>query len=60
MGSIGITLVVVLVVVFGVAAWMDFKRRRLHDTKRSGVMGQDRRRVNLESKEKGSRWSAGA
>jgi uncharacterized membrane protein YhaH (DUF805 family) len=60
MGPIGITIVVVLALVLGAAAWMDFRRRRLHDTRTSGVMGQERRRVNLDSKDKGSRWSAGS
>lgn len=60
MSPIVITIVVVLVVVFGVAFWMDQKRRRLGDTNSSGVMSRESRRVRMEGKEKGGRWSAGS
>jgi len=59
MSPILISIVVVLVVVFGAAIWMDLKRRRLGDTNSSGVMGQASRRTRLEGKEKSSRWGAG-
>ena len=59
MGPIFISIVVVLVVVFGVAMWMDHKRKRLGDTNSAGVMGQASRQTRLEGKEKGGRWGAG-
>jgi uncharacterized membrane protein YhaH (DUF805 family) len=59
MSPIVLTIVIALAAVLGTAAWMDFKRRRLHDTRTSGDLGHERRRANLESKEKGARWSAG-
>ena len=59
MDPIVISIVVVLVVVFGAAIWMDRKRRHLGDTNSAGVMGRARRRTQLDSKEKGSRWGAG-
>ena len=60
MSPILISIVVVLVVVFGAAIWMDLKRKHLGDTNSAGVMGKSRRQVNLDSKEKGSRWGAGS
>jgi hypothetical protein len=59
MGPVFISIIVVLVVVFGVAIRMDLKRRRLGDTNRGGVMSQESRRTRLEGKEKGGRWGAG-
>jgi hypothetical protein len=59
MGPIGITIVVVIVAVFAVAIWMDWKRRRLHDHKSSGWMGRDSRQTRLDAKAKGSEWGAG-
>jgi signal transduction histidine kinase len=59
MSPILISVIVVLVVVFGTAFWIDLKRRRLGDTNTGGVMGKARRQVQLDSKERGSRWGAG-
>ena len=59
MSPIFISIIVVLVAVFATAAWMDFRRRRLDDTNSAGVMGQARRQVRLEGKEKGQRWGSG-
>ena len=59
MSPILLTVIVALVVVFGTAIWMDFKRRRFHDTQSSGVMGKDARATRLSAKERGSRWGAG-
>ena len=59
MGSIGITIIVVLVAVFGVAIYMDLKRRRLRDTKTGGVMGQDSRALRRDDKGRAERWGAG-
>jgi hypothetical protein len=59
MSPIFITIVVVLVVVFGAAMWMDHKRKRLGDTKAAGVMGRSRRETQLKGREKGSEWGAG-
>jgi hypothetical protein len=60
MGPIGITIVVVLVVVFGVAFRMDWKRRRLHDHKPAGVISRDSRQTRLDAKAKGNEWGAGS
>jgi hypothetical protein len=59
MSPILISIVLVLVVVFGAAMWMDHRRKRLGDTKNAGLIGQARRQTQLDSKEKGSRWGAG-
>jgi hypothetical protein len=59
MGPVAITVTVVLVVVFGVAIWMDWKRRKLHDTKSSAVMGDEARNTRLSGKERGARWGGG-
>jgi hypothetical protein len=59
MSPILISVILVLVVVFGTAIWMDVKRRRLGDTQTSGVMGKARRQAQLESRERGSKWGVG-
>ena len=59
MAPIVISIVVVLVAVFGTAIWMDRKRRHLGDTNSAGVMSKASRRTRLEGKEKGGRWGAG-
>jgi hypothetical protein len=60
MGPVFISIIVVLVVVFVVAIWMDLKRRRLGDTKSGGSMSQTSHQTRLEGKEKGGRWGAGS
>ena len=59
MSPIFISIIVVLVVVFAVAIYMDLKRKHLRDTKTGGVMGQDTRRLRRSDKEKAERWTAG-
>jgi hypothetical protein len=59
MAPMVISIVVVLVVVFGTAIWMDRKRRHLGDTNSAGVMGKASRQTRLEGREKSGRWGAG-
>jgi hypothetical protein len=59
MDPILLTIVVVLVAVFGVAIYMDLKRKRMRDTKSGGVMGQDRNHLRRSDREKGERWGGG-
>lgn len=59
MSPIYISIIVVLVVVFGVAIYMDLKRKHLRDTKTGGVMGKDSRALRRDDKGKAERWGAG-
>jgi len=59
MSPILISVVVVLVVVFGVAIWMDLRRKHLRDTLPGGVVGRETRQLRRSDKEKGERWTAG-
>jgi len=59
MSPVVLTIVIVLAVVFAAAAWMDFKRRRLGDTKSGAVMSKETRALRRDDKGKGARWGAG-
>ena len=59
MSPIFISIIVVLVVVFGVAIYMDLKRKHLRDTKSGGTMGKETRQLRKSDKEKAERWMAG-